>query len=115
MSNKKNIHMGRLSWQIPLIGFLLTFAIGFLLSFSNMDIRSDVQSIGLAMFSALASLGLYYTAKGFRCFKRYQTNAFLQNAVAGLAFNLFLVFIVATSFSAISDGVTTFGKSINLS
>lgn len=66
-----------------------------------MDIRSDVQSIGLAIFTGFAFLGFYYTAKAFRHFNHYRTRAYLDHAIAGLVFNLFLIFIVATSVSAI--------------
>ena len=35
-----------LSWQIPSIGFGLTFLLGLGFSYSSQDIRSEVQSVG---------------------------------------------------------------------
>lgn len=91
----------RYGWQLPLIGFVSTFILGVLFSLSNMDTRSDVQSIGLAIFSALASLGFYYTVRAFHDFHHYLNRAYLYHAIAGVAFNSFLVSIVVTSIGTI--------------
>jgi hypothetical protein len=50
-----------LSWQIPSIGFWLTFLLGLGFSYSNQDIRPEVQSVGLLVFTVLVAIGSYYT------------------------------------------------------
>jgi inosine-uridine nucleoside N-ribohydrolase/uncharacterized membrane protein len=90
-----------LSWQIPSIGFGLTFLLGLGLSYSNQDIRSDVQSVGLVVFSVLVLIGTYYTDRAFRSYQRYQNKNYLKHAIAGLLVNLSIVFFVVTSVSKI--------------
>ena len=46
-----------LSWQIPSIGFGLTFILGLGFSYSNQNIRSEVQSVGLVVFTVLVAVG----------------------------------------------------------
>ena len=90
-----------LSWQIPSIGFGLTFLLGLGLSYSNQDIRSEVQSVGLVVFSLLIAIGSYYTVRAFRSYQRYRNKNYLQYAIAGLLANLLLIFFVVTSVSKI--------------
>ena len=61
-------HKCLLSWQILSIGFGLTFLLGLGFSYSNQGIRSDVQSVGLVVFSVLAAIGSYYTVRAFRSY-----------------------------------------------
>ncbi|WP_373538896.1 nucleoside hydrolase [Chamaesiphon sp.] len=90
-----------LSWQIPSIGFGLTFLLGLGLSYSNQDIRSEVQSVGLVVFSVLVVIGSYYTVRAFRSYQRYQNKNYLKYAIAGLLVNLSIVLFVVTSVSKI--------------
>ncbi len=90
-----------LSWQIPSIGFGLTFLLGLGLSYSNQDIRSEVQSVGLLVFTVLVVIGSYYTAQAFRSCQRYRNKNYLKYAIAGLSANLFLIFFVVTSVNKI--------------
>jgi pyrimidine-specific ribonucleoside hydrolase len=91
----------RLSWQIPLIGFGLTFLIGVGLSYSNQDIRPEVQFVGLAIFTALVAIGSYFTVRAFRFWQRYKDKNYLKQAIAGLLVNLFLIFFTITSIKSI--------------
>jgi uncharacterized membrane protein len=91
-----------LSWQIPSIGFGLTFLLGLGLSYSNQDIRSEVQSVGLVVFSVLVVIGSYYTVRAFRSYQRYQNKNYLKYAIAGLLVNLSIVFFVVASVSLVS-------------
>ena len=86
-----------LSWQIPLIGFWLTFLLGLGFSYSNQDIRPEVQSVGLVVFTVLVVIGSYYTVLAFRSCQRYRNKDYLKYAIAGLLANLFLIFFVVTS------------------
>ena len=52
-----------LSWQIPSIGFGLTFLLGLGFSYSNQDTRLQVQLVGLTVFTILVMIGSYYTVK----------------------------------------------------
>ena len=90
-----------LSWQIPLIGFGLTFILGFGFSYSNQDIRSEVQFVGLVIFTVLVALGSYYTFRAFRSWKRYRNNNYLKHAIAGLLSNLALIFFITTNIIVI--------------
>ncbi len=90
-----------LSWQIPLIGFGLTFLVGLGLSYSNQDIRSEVQSVGLAIFTVLVAIGSYYTVRAFRFWQRYKNKNYFKHAIAGLLSNLLLIFFITTNISAI--------------
>ena len=82
------------SWQIPLVGFGLTFLLGWGFSYSNQDIRPEVQFAGLAVFTVLVVIGSYYTVQAFRSFQRYRNKDYLKHAIAGLLFNLFLIFMM---------------------
>lgn len=90
-----------LSWQIPLIGFGLTFVLGLGFSYSNQDIRSEVQSVGLGVFTVLVAIGSHYTIQAFRSWQRYKNKTYLKQAIAGLLSNLFLIFFVVTSVNKI--------------
>lgn len=90
-----------LSWQIPLIGFWLTFLLGLGFSYSNQDIRPEVQSVGLVVFTVLVVIGSYYTVQAFRSCQRYRNKDYLKYAIAGLLANLFLIFFVVTSVNKI--------------
>ncbi len=90
-----------LSWQIPAIGFGLTFLLGLGLSYSNQDIRYKVQSVGLVVFTVLVAIGSYYTVLAFRSCQRYRNKDYLKYAIAGLLANLFLIFFVVTSVNKI--------------
>jgi inosine-uridine nucleoside N-ribohydrolase len=90
-----------LSWQIPSIGFGLTFLLGLGFSYSNQDIRSEVQSVGLVVFTVLVAIGSYYTVRAFRSWQRYKNNNYLKQAIAGLLSNLLLIFFITSSLSAI--------------
>ena len=90
-----------LSWQIPSIGFGLTFLLGLGLSYSNQDIRSEVQSVGLVVFTVLVAVGSYYTAKAFRSWQHSKNINYLKCAIVGLLVNLSLIFFVVTSVSKI--------------
>ncbi len=90
-----------LSWQIPLIGFGLTFVLGLGLSYSNQDIRSELQFVGLGVFTVLVAISSYYTIQAFRSWQRYKNKNYLKQAIAGLLSNLFLIFFTTTSISAI--------------
>jgi hypothetical protein len=91
----------RLSWQIPSIGFGLTFLLGLGFSYSNQDIRSEVQSVGLIVFTVLVAIGSYYTVKAFRSWQRSKNKHYLKHAIAGLLANLSLIFFITTNISAI--------------
>ena len=90
-----------LSWQIPSIGFGLTFLLGLEFSYSNQDTRLQVQLVGLTVFTILVMIGSYYTVKAFRSCQRYRNKNYLKHAIAGLLFNLFLIFFIVTSVSKI--------------
>jgi inosine-uridine nucleoside N-ribohydrolase len=90
-----------LSWQIPSIGFGLTFLLGLGFSYSNQDIRSEVQSVGLIVFTVLVAIGSYYTVRAFRSWQRYKNKHYLKHAIAGLLANLSLIFFITTNISAI--------------
>lgn len=90
-----------LSWQIPSIGFGLTFILGLGFSYSNQDIRSEVQSVGLVVFTVLVAIGSYYTVRAFRSFQCYRNRSYFKYAIAGLLANLLLIFFVVTSISKI--------------
>ncbi len=90
-----------LSWQIPSIGFGLTFLLGLGLNYSNQDIRPEVQSVGLVVFTVLVVIGSYYTVQAFRSCQRYRNKDYLKYAIAGLLANLFLIFFVVTSVNKI--------------
>jgi inosine-uridine nucleoside N-ribohydrolase len=90
-----------LSWQIPSIGFGLTFLLGLGFSYSNQDIRSEVQIVGLTIFTVLVAIGSYYTVRAFRFWQRYKNKNYLKQAIAGLLVNLFLIFFTITSIRAI--------------
>jgi inosine-uridine nucleoside N-ribohydrolase len=91
----------RLSWQIPSIGFGLTFLLGLGFIYSNQDIRSEVQSVGLIVFTVLVAIGSYYTVKAFRSWQRYKNKHYLKHAIAGLLANLLLILFTTTSISKI--------------
>jgi inosine-uridine nucleoside N-ribohydrolase len=93
-----------LSWQIPSIGFGLTFLLGSGFSYSNLDIRSEVQSVGLVVFTVLVEIGSYYTVRAFRYWQRSQNKDYLKHTIAGLFSNLLLIFFITTSISAITSG-----------
>lgn len=93
-----------LSWQIPSIGFGLTFVLGLGFSYSNRDIRSEVQSVGLVVFTVLVSIGSYYTIRAFRSWQRYKNKNYLKHTIAGLLANLLLIFFTTSSISAITSG-----------
>ena len=90
-----------LSWQIPLIGFWLTFFLGFGFSYANQDTRLEVQFVGLAVFTILVVIGSYYTIQAFRSFQRYRNKNYLKQAIAGLFCNLLIILVIAISVSAI--------------
>jgi inosine-uridine nucleoside N-ribohydrolase len=90
-----------LSWQVPSIGFGLTFLLGLGFSYSNLDIRSEVQSVGLVVFTMLVAIGIYYTVRAFRSWQRSKNTNYLKHAIAGLLANLLLIFFTTTSISAI--------------
>ncbi|WP_143289477.1 hypothetical protein [Brunnivagina elsteri] len=90
-----------LSWQIPLIGFGLTFLLGLGLSYSNQDIRSEVQSVGLLVFTVLVAIASHYTIQAFRSWQRHKNKNYLKHAIAGLLSNLFLILFVVTSVNKI--------------
>jgi inosine-uridine nucleoside N-ribohydrolase len=91
-----------LSWKIPLVGFWLTFFLGFGFSYSNQDTRLEVQFVGLTIFNILAVIGSYYTIQTFRSFQRYKNKNYLKHLIAGLFSNLLIIFFVATSINAIN-------------
>jgi pyrimidine-specific ribonucleoside hydrolase len=90
-----------LSWQIPSIGFGLTFVLGLGFSYSNQDIRPEVQFVGLAIFTVLVAIGIYYTVRAFRFWQRYKNKNYLKQAIAGLLANLLLILFTITSIRAI--------------
>ncbi|WP_373543222.1 nucleoside hydrolase [Chamaesiphon sp.] len=90
-----------LSWQIPSIGFGLTFLFGLGFSYSNRDIRAEVQSVGLVVFTVLVAVGSYFTIRAFRYWQRYQNKDYLKHAIAGLFSNLLLIFFTTSSIIAI--------------
>jgi inosine-uridine nucleoside N-ribohydrolase len=90
-----------LSWQVPSIGFGLTFLLGLGLSSSNLDIKSEVQSVGLIVFTVLVAIGSYYTVRAFRSWQRSKNTNYLKQAIAGLLANLLLIFFTTTSISKI--------------
>ena len=94
-------HKCLLSWQIPSIGFGLTFVLGLGFSYSNQDIRSEVQSVGLLVFTVLVAIGSYYTVKAFRSYQRYKNKNYLNHAIVGLLANLLLILFTTTSISKI--------------
>jgi inosine-uridine nucleoside N-ribohydrolase len=89
-----------LSWQIPSIGFGLTFLLGLGFSYSNRDIRSEVQSVGLIVFTVLGAIGSYYTVRAFRSWQRYKNKNYLKHTIAGLLANLLLIFFITSNISA---------------
>ncbi len=90
-----------LSWQIPSIGFGLTFLLGLGFSYSNQNIRPEVQSVGLVIFIVLVALGIYYTVRTFRSWQRCKNKNYIKHAIAGLLANLLLILFTTTSISAI--------------
>jgi inosine-uridine nucleoside N-ribohydrolase len=90
-----------LSWQIPSIGFGLTFLLGLGFSYSNQDIRSEVQSIGLVIFTVLGAIGSYYTVRAFRSWQRYKNKNCLKQAIAGLLSNLVLIGFITININTI--------------
>lgn len=90
-----------LGWQIPLIGFGLTFVLGLGFSYSNQDIRPEVQFVGLAIFTVLGANGSYYTVRAFRFWQRYKDKNYLKQAIAGLLANFLLILFTITSIRAI--------------
>jgi inosine-uridine nucleoside N-ribohydrolase len=94
-------HKYRFSWQIPLIGFGLTFLLGLGFSYSNQDIRSEVQSVGLVIFTVLVAIGSYYTVRAFRSSQRYKNKNYLKHAIAGLLSNLVLIGFITINISTI--------------
>lgn len=90
-----------LSWQIPLIGFGLTFLLGLGSSYSNQDIRPKGQSVGLVIFTVLVAIGSHYTIQAFRSWQRHKNKSYLKHAIAGLLSNLLLIFFITSSISAI--------------
>ncbi len=90
-----------LSWQIPSIGFGITFILGLGFSYSNQDIRLEVQSVGLVVFTVLVAIGSYYTVRAFRSWQRSKNKNYFKQAIAGLFSNLLLIFFVVTSISKI--------------
>ena len=89
------------SWQVPSIGFGLTFVLGLGFSYSNQDIRPEVQFVGLAIFTVLVAIGSYYTVQAFRFWQRYKNKNYLKHAIAGLLANLLLILFTITSIRAI--------------
>jgi pyrimidine-specific ribonucleoside hydrolase len=77
----------RLAFWVPLGGSVLVFFLGAGSSLSNLDIRDEVQTWGLAALAALAAAGLFFSIVALRLGQR--------RALAGLALSLFLVCIVA--------------------
>lgn len=90
-----------LSWQIALIGFWLTFFLGFGFSYANQDTRLEVQFVGLIVFTILVVIGSYYTIQTFHSFQRYRNKKYLKHAIAGLFCNLLIILVIAISISAI--------------
>jgi purine nucleosidase len=90
-----------LSWQIPSIGFGLTFLLGLGFSSSNLDIRSEVQSVGLVIFAVLVAIGSYYTVRAVRSWQRSKNTNYLKHAIAGLLANLLLILFTTTSICKI--------------
>lgn len=90
-----------LSWQIPSIGFGLTVLLGLGLSYSNQDIRSDVQSVGLGVLVVLVAIGCHCTFQAFRSLQRHKDKNYLKHAVAGLLSNLLLIFFAASGIRGI--------------
>ena len=70
-------------------------------SYSNQDTRSEVQSVGLVIFSVLVSIGSYYTIRAFRSWQRSKNKNYLKQAIAGLLANLLLIFFITSNISAI--------------
>ena len=77
------------------------FVLGLGFSYSNQDIRSEVQSVGLVVFTVLVAVGSYYTIRAFRSYQRYRNKNYLKHAIAGLLSNLALIFFITININVI--------------
>ena len=80
----------RLSWQLPLTGYALTFAVGAGMSASNRDIRTEAELVGGGVLALCTSLGFLYLYKTYRHLPNEKPPRWRRDAVVGLASNLLL-------------------------
>ena len=94
----------RLSWQLPLVGYALTFAIGAGMSVSNRDIRTEAELVGGGILAICTWLGLFYSYKAYRHVPHEKPPRWRRDAVAGLFSNLLLaglaLFLAHESYEA---------------
>jgi hypothetical protein len=100
----KSFSDARLSWQLPLVGYPLTFLIGAGMSASNRDIRTEVELVGAGVLMVFVVLGFTYAYKAFRHTRVERPPRWKKDALAGLACNLLLAslvsFLAHASFAA---------------
>jgi purine nucleosidase len=80
----------RRSWQLPLIGYGMTFLLGFGLSVSNENIRTEAAVGGLLCFTLSSSLGWYYTVTAFLGADREGVRGLPGHVITGLLCNTLL-------------------------
>lgn len=86
----------RLSWQLPLVGYASTFAIGAGLSLSNQDLRTDVELVGASAFAVVTVLGITHLYKGVRAIPGEKPRQWKKDVAAGLVCNLLLAWLVTS-------------------
>jgi pyrimidine-specific ribonucleoside hydrolase len=100
----KSPRNARLSWQLPLTGYALTFAIGAGMSASNRDIRTEAELVGSGVLAVCTWLGFLYSYKTYRHVPNEKPPRWRRDAVAGLVSNLLLaglaLFLAHESYEA---------------
>ena len=82
-------------WQLPLAGYGLTFFIGAGLSASNLDIRAEVELVGVGVFATMASLSLLISCRVWYRMPAEQSSSWRRSAMVGLGCNLLLLSCVS--------------------
>ncbi|MEX5216041.1 MAG: nucleoside hydrolase [Nitrospiraceae bacterium] len=80
----------RLSWQVPTVGYAMTFAIGAGLSLSNQDLRTDVELVGAIGLAVVTGFGIVHWYKGVRARPHARSPQWKRDVIAGLVCNLLL-------------------------
>lgn len=82
-------------WQLPLAGYGLTFFIGAGLSASNLDIRTEVELVGVGVFATMAILSLLFSCRAWCRMSADQSSPWRRSAMVGLGCNLLLLSCVS--------------------
>jgi pyrimidine-specific ribonucleoside hydrolase len=80
-----------MSWQLPLIGYGVTFLLGLGFSISNENVRTEAAIGGLLCFALFTLLGYYHTAVAFSRARHESAAGWRRHGIGGLLCNLLLM------------------------